>query len=499
MMSEPRQSDSDIVPARSPNNPGVPGAEETEGRSLAKGKAFQSPMPRTQSRMTGMSAALERIRLAVRRDKEVKLTSLYHHVYNVDHLREAYFRLKREAAPGVDGETWQQYGQNLETNLQDLSERLQRGAYRATPVRRAYIEKADGRQRPLGIPALEDKIVQSVTAQILSVIWEEEFLGFSYGFRPGRNPHNALDALTVGIERRRVNWVLDADIRAFFDTISHEWLVKFIQHRIGDRRVVHLIQKWLKAGVLEEGNWTPSEEGTPQGGLISPVLANIYLHYVFDLWAHQWRRRQAHGDVILVRYADDFVAGFQQQTDAEQFQRELTERMRKFNLELQADKTRLIEFGRFAAENRAKRGEGKPETFHFLGLTHICGKTGKGKFTVLRQTMRKRMRAKLRSLTIELRQRMHDPVPEQGQWLRMVITGHYRYYGVPRNSPALNEFRYQLVRLWKRTLERRSQTGRVTWERMKRLARKWLPYAHIYHPYPDQRLVVTTQGKSRMQ
>ena len=461
-----------------------------EGRSLTQEKASQSPMPRTQSRMTGMSATLERLRLAVRRDRKVKLTALYHHVYNVDHLREAYCRLKRDAAPGVDGETWQHYGQDLEKNLQDLSARLQRGAYRATPVRRTYIAKADGRQRPLGIPALEDKIVQSVTAQILSVIWEEEFLGFSYGFRPGRNPHNALDALTVGIERKCVRWVLDADLRAFFDTLSHAWLVKFIQHRIGDRRVVHLIQKWLKAGVLEEGKWTPSEAGTPQGGLISPVLANIYLHYVFDLWAQQWRRRKAYGDVIFVRYADDFVAGFQHPKVAERFQQELIARLHQFDLELHADKTRLIEFGRYAMSNRAARGEGKPETFHFLGFTHICGTNRKGRFTVLRQTMRKRMQAKLKAIKLELKRRMHDPIPEVGKWLRSVVIGHFRYYGVPRNRPALDAFRRQLLRLWKHALRRRSQRSQIEKGRMGRLARKWLPSSHIYHPYPSQRLVV---------
>jgi len=463
-----------------------------EGRRPAKGKAVQGSMPRTQGRSGGMNATLERIRQAVRRDKVVKLTALYHHIYNLDHLREAYFSLKRAAAPGVDGETWQHYGQDLEANLQDLSARLRRGAYRAAPVRRTYIPKADGRQRPLGVPVLEDKIVQYVTAQILSAIWEAEFLGFSYGFRPGRSPHRALDALTVGIERKRVNWVLDADLRGFYDTISHEWLVQFIEHRIGDQRVVHLIQKWLKAGVLEAGEWTPSAEGTPQGGVISPVLANIYLHYAFDLWAHQWRQRQARGEVIIVRYADDFVVGFQHRAEAEQFQRDLTERLRKFNLELHAAKTRLLEFGRFAAENRAKRGEGKPETFDFLGFTHICGKTRQGKFTVLRQTMRKRLRAKLKAIKTALKYRLHDPIPEQGKWLRAVLLGHYRYYGVPRNGPALSEFRYRVVGLWKRTLERRSQKGRLTWERMYRLAHNWLPYPHIYHPYPSQRLVVRT-------
>ncbi len=492
MMDDFRQSDGGVVPEKSPNVAQPRATEEMEGRPPTKGNVVQPVMPRTQSREAthGMATALERIRQAVERDKKAKFTALYHHVYNVDHLREAYLRLKRDAAPGVDGETWQPYGQDLENNLQDLSERLRRGAYWATPVRRVYIPKTDGRPRPLGIPALEDKIVQSVTAQILTVIWEAEFLGFSYGFRPGRSPHNALDALTVGITQKRVNWVLDADIRGFYDTLSHEWLMKFIEHRIGDRRVMRLIQKWLKAGVLEDGSWTPSEDGTPQGGLISPVLANIYLHYAFDQWAHQWRQRNAQGEVILVRYADDFVVGFEHRAEAEQFQRELTERLGKFNLELHADKTRLIEFGRFAATNRAQRGEGKPETFNFLGFTHICGKTRKGYFTVKRQTMRKRLRAKLKAIKMELRQRLHDPIPEQGQWLRSVMLGHFRYYGVPMNGPALCEFRYHVVGLWKRALERRSQKARIRWERMYRLARNWLPYPRIYHLYPSQRLIV---------
>lgn len=332
--------------------------------------------------------------------------------------------------------------------------------------------------------------MQWVTAQIFSVIWEAEFLGFSYGFRPGRSPHNALDALTVGITRKRVNWVLDADIRGFYDNLSHAWLLKFVQHRIGDKRIVRLIQKWLTAGVLEEGRWTTSEEGAPQGGLISPILANLYLHYVFDLWAHRWRKHNAQGDVILVRYADDFVVGFEHRADAEQFQQDLTERLGEFNLELQAEKTRLIEFGRFAATNREKRGEGKPETFNFLGFTHICGKTRKGSFTVKRQTMRKRLRAKVRAIKIELKHRLHEPVPKQGEWLRSVILGHFRYYGVPMNGPALSEFRQQIIRAWKRALSRRGQNARLTWARMSRLARNWLPTPRIYHLYPSQRLIV---------
>jgi RNA-directed DNA polymerase len=490
MKDDFRQSDGGVVPGKSPNVCKPKEAEGMEGRLPAKGNELQAAMRRTQGRESGMGAVLERIRIAVEREKEDKFTALYHHVYNVDHLREGYFRLRRDAAPGVDGVTWQEYGQGLEKKLQDLSGRLRRGAYRTPPVRRVYIPKADGRQRPLGIPALEDKIVQWVTAQIFSVIWEAEFLGFSYGFRPGRSPHNALDALTVGITRKRVNWVLDADIRGFYDNLSHAWLLKFVQHRIGDKRIVRLIQKWLTAGVLEEGRWTTSEEGAPQGGLISPILANLYLHYVFDLWAHRWRKHNAQGDVILVRYADDFVVGFEHRADAEQFQQDLTERLGEFNLELQAEKTRLIEFGRFAATNREKRGEGKPETFNFLGFTHICGKTRKGSFTVKRQTMRKRLRAKVRAIKIELKHRLHEPVPKQGEWLRSVILGHFRYYGVPMNGPALSEFRQQIIRAWKRALSRRGQNARLTWARMSRLARNWLPTPRIYHLYPSQRLIV---------
>lgn len=490
MIDEHGQSDGGIVPEKSSNKP--QGAEGMEGRPPVKGNGQEHPSPRTQSRTGGMRLVLLRIREAVEKDKEAKLTSLYHHVYNPDHLREAYFGLKKQAAAGVDGQTWQQYGQNLEANLADLAERLARGAYRPLPVRRKYIPKADGRQRPLGVPALEDKIVQSITAHILAAIWEQEFLGFSYGFRPGRNPHQALDGLAVGIEVKRVNWVLDADLRGFFDTISHEWLVKFIEHRIGDRRIVALIGKWLKAGVLEDGQWRQSETGTPQGGIVSPVLANIYLHYAFDLWVHQWRRQKARGDVIVVRYADDFVVGFEHRAEAEQFLKELAERLKKFELELQGEKTRLVEFGSFAAANRARRGAGKPETFDFLGFTHYCGTTRKGRFAVKRQTMRKRMRNKLKAVKEELRRRMHLPIPQQGQWLAAVLRGHFQYYGVPYNSPALWKFHYWVKWHWKRLLSRRSQTGQVTWERMERLAFKWLPNPRICHGYPSLKQFVKT-------
>ena len=486
MMNEQGQSDGGIVPKKSANKP--KGAEQMEERPPIKGNAQESTSYRAQSRGIEMQKALERIREAVRRKKEDKLISLYHHVYQAEHLKEAYYSLKKKAAAGADGETWQHYGENLEANLKDLSGRLARGAYRAQPVRRKYIEKADGRLRPLGIPALEDKIVQSVTTQIFSVIWEEEFMGFSYGFRPGKSAHQALDALAVGIHGKRVKWVLDADIRGFFDTISHEWLVRFIEHRIGDRRIVKLIQKWLKAGVLEEGQWTQSETGTPQGGIISPILANIYLHYVFDLWAQQWRQRNAKGDIIIVRYADDFVVGFEHRAEAERFREQLAERLQKFNLELQSEKTRLIEFGRYAAIDRQRRGEGKPETFNFLGFTHICGKTRKGRFVVKRQTMRKRKQAKLKAIKGELRIRMHASVPEQGKWLASILRGHYQYYGVPLNSRSLWSFYYQIQRLWHQSLSRRSQKGEVPWERLVRLSRIWLPTPHICHPYPSQRL-----------
>jgi RNA-directed DNA polymerase len=491
-MNEHGKSDRPAVPTKSPNNAGHPAAEEVEGRGLAKGNLPQQNASRTPSRVDALSA-LERVRQATRRDKKMRFTALLHHVYQLDALRAAYFGLKKEAAPGVDGETWRHDGAALEEQLQDLSERLQRGAYRAKPVRRVYISKEDGRQRPLGVPALEDKIVQRATVEVLNAIYETDFLGFSYGFRPGRSQHNALDALYVGLLTKKVNWVLDVDIRGFFDTIDHGWLVTCVEHRIADRRVVRLIQKWLNAGVLEEGKRTRVEEGTPQGGSASPLLANVYLHYVFDLWVQAWRQKHAHGDVIVVRFADDIVLGFQVKADAERFWVELAERFRKFHLELHPEKTRLLEFGPYAAESRKKHGLGKPETFNFLGFTHICGrKRSNGRFTVRRQTIRQRLQAKLSAVKADLRRRMHDPIPAVGTWLRAVVGGHIRYYGVPSNGHALHIFRFQVGRLWHRTLSRRSQTGRVTWDRMRRLIDRWLPPARVCHPYPLRRLGVIT-------
>ena len=492
MMNGQGKSDRPAVPAKSPNNAGQPGAEGMEGRGLAKGNLPQQNASRTPSR-TDAPSALERVRQAAKGDKKLRFTALLHHIYSLEMLRGAYFSLKKEAAAGVDGETWRHYGESLEDNLRDLSERLKRGAYRAKPVRRVYIPKADGRQRPLGVTALEDKIAQRATVEVLNAIYETDFLGFSYGFRPGRSPHHALDALYTGLLTRKVNWVLDLDIRGFFDGISHEWLVRFVEHRIADRRVVRLIQKWLRAGVLEDGKHLRVEEGTPQGGSASPLLANSYLHYVFDLWVQAWRRKRAHGDVIVVRFADDIVLGFQVKSDAEQFWAELTERFRKFALELHPVKTRLLEFGPFAVASRKRRGEGKPETFNFLGFTHICGKKrSNGMFTVVRQTIRKRLQAKLSEVKTELRRRLHHPVPEVGQWLRSVVSGHFRYYGVPMNAPALHIFRFQIGWLWHRALSRRSQNGRILWDRMRRLINRWLPAVRVYHPYPLRRMGVIT-------
>jgi len=418
-------------------------------------------------------------------------------VYNENRLRQAYHGLKRDAAPGVDEVTWRSYGEHLEETLKDLSGRLQRGAYKARPVKRVYIPKPDGRERPIGITALEDKIVQRAAVEVLNAVYEEDFLGFSYGFRPGRSQHNALDAVTVGIEQRKIKWVLDADIQGFFDTIDHEWMMRFLEHRIADRRVLRHIKKWLNAGVLEDGVWRGNEEGTPQGGVISPLIANVYLHYALDLWVDWWRENKARGEVIIVRYADDFIVGFQYKDDAERFHLDLRDRLGKFSLALNEEKTRLIEFGRFADTNRRGRGGGKAETFNFLGFTHICGKTRKGRFCVLRITMSKKVRAKLKALHVDLRRWMHRSIRETGKWLGAVLRGHYQYYGVPRNSRAMRMFRHQAIRLWYKALRRRSdKKHRITWKRMEELARRWLPTPRIVHPYPNQRLNVSTQGRS---
>jgi RNA-directed DNA polymerase len=467
------------------NKDGKPLAESEEGRPLIKENTQQSSTSSTQSEVS-VSHGLAGVRKAARERKDLKFTALLHHL-TLALLREGFYALKRKASPGVDGVTWQEYETGLEDRLVDLHGRIHRGAYQAQPSRRVFIPKPDGRQRPLGVAALEDKIVQHAVATILNQIYEEDFRGFSYGFRPGRSQHQALDALYVAITRKKVNWMLDSDIRSFFDNLSHDWLLKFIQHRVADRRVLRLIQKWLKAGVMEEGEWKNTEMGTPQGSVISPLLANIYLHYVFDLWVDVWRSKCARGTVVVVRYADDQVLGFQYQTDADRFLTELRERLGKFGLELHPDKTRRIEFGRFAEQDRKQNGEGKPETFDFLGFTHISGKDRNGNFTLKRRTVSKRMRAKLAEIKQQLRQRMHEPAAFTGKWLRSVVQGYYNYHAVPGNTERLYVFRYRVTRLWRQVLRRRGQKHHLNWARISQLVDRWLPIPKVVHPYPRVR------------
>jgi RNA-directed DNA polymerase len=483
------ESHSGILPMNHTNKDGTSSAESGEGRPLIKENARQPNTYPTQSGK-GVSQGLADVRKAARDNKEMKFTALLHHL-TVDLLRESFYSLKRKAAPGVDGVTWQEYEVGLEDRLIDLHDRVHRGAYRAQPSRRVYIPKSDGRQRPLGVAALEDKIVQQATVTILNQIYEEDFLGFSYGFRPGRSQHQSLDALSYVLLKKKVNYVLDADIRGFFDNLDKSWLIKFVEHRVADPRIIRLIQKWLNAGVMEEGEWSDTKTGSPQGSVISPLLANIYLHYAFDLWVNVWRKKWARGEVAVIRYADDVISGFQHQADADRFLQNLRERLGKFGLELHPDKTRRIEFGRFAEQNRRRRGEDKPETFDFLGLTHISGKNRLGRFTVRRKTIRKRMRAKLREIKQQLRERMHDPVRQTGQWLKSIVQGHFLYYAVPGNIDSLSVFRNRLTGYWWRTLRRRSQKRRISWTRMLALADRWLPRPRVLHPYPADRFAAT--------
>jgi RNA-directed DNA polymerase len=481
------QSDRSVVPANPLNKAAA--AEAGEGRERAKGNAASKTRP-GHSAGSGVPSALDRVRQVARKDKEARFTALLHHV-SLHRLGLAFDEVNPKAAPGVDGVSWAEYEQDLGANLRDLHERVQQGRYRASPSRRVYIPKADGRQRPLGIATLEDKIVQRAVVEVLNAVYEVDFLGFSYGFRPGRNPHQALDALAAGIYRKKVNWVLDADIRDFFGQLDRAWLRKFLGHRIADKRVLRLVDKWLAAGVIEDGTWTECDRGSAQGASVSPLLANLYLHHVFDLWADWWRKRHARGDVIIVRWADDFIVGFEYQQDAERFLEELRGRFAKFGLELHPDKTRLIEFGRFAARNRAARGKGKPETFDFLGLTHICAKAKSGRFWIRRITISKRMRAKLKQVKDQLRRRMHLPIPVQGRWLASVVRGHMAYYAVPGNISAVSAFRTQVTGRWYKVLRRRSQKTRITWTRMNRIATRWLPPARVMHPFPETRFAAT--------
>jgi group II intron reverse transcriptase/maturase len=488
MMHGSGKSDPGVVAAKPANNAEPSAAESVEPRTGTKGNADQQSTRQAQD-WESVSQALARIRQAAQLRKKERFTSLLHHV-SVDLLRLSFFALKKDAAPGVDGLVWRDYETNLEDNIEDLHDRVHRGAYRALPSRRQYIPKPDGRQRPIAVCALEDKIVQRATAAVLNAIYEEDFLGFSYGFRPERSQHDALDALVVGITTKKVNWILEVDIRSFFDEVNRTWLARFIEHRIADPRILRLIQKWLKAGVLENGVVTDSEKGTGQGTVISPLLANVYLHYSLDLWAELWRRREATGDMIIARYADDVVVGFEREDDARCFWDAMRERLQKFSLTLHPDKTRLIEFGRHAAADRKRRGLGKPETITFLGFTFICGKSLRGNFLLKRRSRRDRMKAKLKEVAGELRRRMHQSIPEQGAWLKQVVTGYFAYHAVPTNWAALGAFRYEITWRWRWTLRRRSQKSALNWARMQKLADDWLPKPRILHPWPNQRFAV---------
>lgn len=489
-MNAHRKSDESVVPATSANKDAPEAsAESAEERDSTRRNAEQDAACRAQDRLKHASGGLQGVREAARKDSKLRFTNLLHHV-NEDCLTEAFFNLKKTAAVGVDGVTWEEYERNVEANIADLHDRIHRGAYRAQPSLRVWIPKPDGRRRPLGIASLEDKIVQQAVVWVLQSIYEQDFLGFSYGFRQGRNCHQALDALTVAICDKPVNWVLDADIQGFFDAISHPWLIKYLEHRVGDRRILRLIRKWLRAGVSEDGEWSKTTVGTPQGAVISPLLANVFLHYVFDLWIEWWRKNCCRGEVIVARYADDFVMGFQSKREAQACLDALRDRFAKFGLKLHPEKTRLIEFGRYAAEHRQRRGEGRPETFRFLGFTHVVAKTrAQDRFTVHRYSASERLRATLHAISKQLRKRMHCPLGETGRWLRSVLQGWLNYHAVPFNARQLNRFRKCVIKLWLQALRRRSQRGRRrwTWERMDRLVAIHLPRIKILHPYPHQR------------
>jgi group II intron reverse transcriptase/maturase len=429
------------------------------------------------------------VRETARNRRELKFTNLLHHL-NVELLTSSFYQLKKTAAVGIDRVTWHEYEQGLQDRINDLHGRIHRGAFRATPSKRVYIEKADGRKRPLGIPSLEDKIVQHAVRTVLQCIYEEDFVGFSYGFRPQRSQHQALDALYVAITEKRVNWILDADLEGFFDNIDRDWLVKFIEHRVGDKRIVRLILKWLNAGIVEGTDWSDDGKGTPQGAVLSPLLANVFLHYVFDLWIDQWRKRHAKGDCIVIRYADDFVIGFEHEADARACLEALGERLGNFGLNLHPKKTRLIEFGRGSASRREREGRGKCETFDFLGFTHVCGKTRRAqRFALKRITMASRMRRTLAAVKVQLERRRHDAVGQTGRWLTSVVRGWQQYHSVPDNYDRLEQFDKAVVKLWRRQLQRRSQRGksRWPWKRLSRLVHKYLPRPRIIHPRPNIR------------
>ena len=494
-MHADEKSDEGVIPMKQPNKEGSPSAEAVEGRTSPEGNGGETAAAWTLRRETA-SNGLVAVRRAARQSKSVRFTALLHHI-TVDLLKQSYLALERDAAPGIDGVTWRAYGENLEEKLTDLHDRIHKGSYRARPARRTYIPKADGSQRPLAILCLEDKVVQQAVATVLQAIYEEDFVGFSYGFRPGRGQHDALDALHVGIMRKRVNWVLDADIQGFYDAMAHSWIIRFLEHRIADKRILRLIAKWLKVGIIEDGRVTRSQVGAPQGAVISPILANAYLHYVYDLWVQRWRQTKANGDMIVVRFADDTIVGFEHEHEAKAFLHDLHERMRAFELALHPDKTRLIRFGRHAAEQCARLGEGKPETFDFLGFTHFCTRSRKwGSFVIGRKTIKKRMRAKLKAIKVELRKAMHDPIAKTGTWVKQMLQGHLNYYAVSGNHPSLWWFCNQVRWLWLKSLRRRSQKARLSWERFIRIVARFFPPIKVLHPLPLHRFDAKTRGRS---
>ena len=489
------ESDEGVVPMKRPNKEGLRSAEAVEGRISPKGNGGETAAVRTLRREAA-SNGLVAVRQAARQSKSVRFTALLHHI-TVDLLKQSYLSLARDSAPGIDGVMWQAYGEGLEAKLTDLHDQIHKGSYRARPARRTYIPKADGSQRPLSIWCLEDKIVQQAVVMVLEAIYEGDFVGFSYGFRPGRSQHDALDALHVGILRKQVHWVLDADIQGFFDAMSHSWIIRFLEHRIADKRILRLVAKWLKVGIVEDGRVTRGGRGAPQGAVISPILANVYLHYVYDLWAHRWRRNKASGDMIVVRYADDTIVGFQHEHEARAFLDDLEERMRAFELALHPDKTRLICFGRYAAKQREMLAEGKPETFDFLGFTHFCTRSRKwGSFVIGRKTIKKRMRAKLRTIKVELRKSMHDPIAKTGAWVKQMLQGHLNYFAVSGNDPSLWWFFNEVRWLWLKSLRRRSQNARLSWEKFTRLVDRFFPPIRVLHPMPCHRFDAKTRGRS---
>ncbi len=494
-MYSDEKSDEVIVPRKRPNKEGLPSAEAVEGRTSPKGNGGQAAAVRTQRRVAA-SNGLATVRQAARQHKGIRFTALLHHI-TIDLLKQSYFALKRNAAPGIDGVTWRAYGENLDDKLKDLHDRMHKGSYRTRPAKRTYVPKADGSQRPLSVWCVEDKIVQQAVVKVLEAIYEADFVGISYGFRPGRSQHDALDALHAGILRRRVNWVLDADIQGFFDAMAHSWIVRFLKHRIADKRILRLIVKWLKVGIFEDGRVTSCSCGAPQGAVISPLLANVYLHYAYDLWVHRWRRTMATGDVIVIRYADDTIVGFQHEHEARTFLEDLKERLGLFDLTLHPAKTRLIRFGRHAIKQRQRRGEGKPETFDFLGFTHFCTRSRKwGSFVIGRKTIKKRMIATLRTIKIELRRRMHDSIAKTGAWVARVLRGHLNYFAVSGNDPSLWWFFKEVRWRWLKTLKRRSQKAFLNWERFTSLTDRFFPPIRVLHPLPCHRFDARTRGRS---